>query len=70
MAKKQTKKTPSPKKHTGYKLEGNKVTRIKKACPRCGAGTFMANHKGRRYCGHCHYTEFDNKEAASDKKEA
>lgn len=30
----------------------------KKVCIRCGAGTFMAEHKDRFYCGKCHMTEF------------
>jgi ubiquitin-small subunit ribosomal protein S27Ae len=34
-----------------------------KACPKCGAGTFMAQHKERNYCGKCHYTEFQSKKA-------
>jgi small subunit ribosomal protein S27Ae len=28
-----------------YKVEDNKVTRIKRDCPRCGRGVFMAEHK-------------------------
>lgn len=27
-------------------------------CPRCGQGIFLAKHKGRLFCGKCHYTEF------------
>ncbi|HLC58899.1 MAG TPA: 30S ribosomal protein S27ae [archaeon] len=27
-------------------------------CPRCGSGTYMANHKDRFSCGKCHMTEF------------
>lgn len=27
-------------------------------CPRCGPGIFLAIHKGRLFCGKCHYTEF------------
>lgn len=52
------KKGKIPPKATAYKLEGSKITKIKKECPRCGAGTFMARHKDRSYCGRCHYTEF------------
>ena len=33
----------------------------KKSCPRCGPGTFLADHKTRLYCGTCHYTEFIGK---------
>ena len=28
------------------------------ACPKCGAGTFLAVHKDRNTCGKCSYTEF------------
>ena len=30
-----------------YKIEDNKIARLKKTCPRCGAGTYMADHKDR-----------------------
>jgi small subunit ribosomal protein S27Ae len=40
-----------------YKIENDKITRLKKTCPRCGAGTYMADHKDRISCGHCGYTE-------------
>jgi small subunit ribosomal protein S27Ae len=40
-----------------YKVDkGDKVTRIKKVCARCGEGTFMAKHFNRHYCGKCHAT--------------
>lgn len=41
-----------------YKLENNKVEKIKRECPRCGKGIFMADHKDRYSCGKCSYTEF------------
>ncbi len=28
-----------------------------KTCPRCGAGTFLAEHKNRTACGKCGYAE-------------
>ena len=28
-----------------------------KSCPKCGPGTFLANHKDRDACGKCGYTE-------------
>ena len=46
------------KKYAHYKIDGEKATRLKKHCPRCGAGVFLADHKTRLYCGKCHYTEF------------
>lgn len=40
-----------------YKLEGNKLVRTRKQCPKCGVGVFMAEHKDRRACGRCGYME-------------
>jgi len=51
---------PTSKKHTKYRVEGDKIIR-EKCCPRCGPGIFLANGKGRFYCGRCHYTEFEKK---------
>lgn len=28
-----------------------------RSCPKCGAGTFLAEHKDRRTCGKCNYME-------------
>ncbi len=44
-----------------YKVEGDKLKRLKRECPRCGKGTFMAEHKDRVTCGRCGYTEFKRK---------
>ncbi|MFB5599155.1 MAG: 30S ribosomal protein S27ae [Nitrososphaeraceae archaeon] len=44
-----------------YKLDGNKVKRIKKDCPRCGNGVFMAEHRDRNTCGKCGFTEFTHR---------
>ncbi|MDP9015976.1 MAG: 30S ribosomal protein S27ae, partial [Thermoproteota archaeon] len=30
-----------------YTIQGDKVTRTRRDCPRCGKGTFMAEHKNR-----------------------
>jgi small subunit ribosomal protein S27Ae len=51
-------------KYKYYKVEGGKVTRTLKSCPRCGPATFMSKHKDREYCGRCHYTVFTEKEKA------
>ena len=49
-----------------------KVTRLRKECPaECGAGTFMAMHFNRHYCGKCHLTymlENPGRDPALDKK--
>lgn len=44
-----------------YKLDENKVKRIKKDCPRCGNGVFMAEHRDRNTCGKCGFTEFTHR---------
>ncbi len=51
-----------------YKVDGNgKITRLRRACPACGAGTFMASHFDRQYCGKCGLTYmFDKDGGASD----
>jgi small subunit ribosomal protein S27Ae len=36
--------------------DAGKITRLRKECPQCGAGVFMANHFDRHYCGKCHLT--------------
>lgn len=54
MAKKKRKPKRSPKIYQFYK--NGKA--IKKTCPKCGPGVFMAEHKDRFTCGKCGYTEF------------
>ena len=40
-----------------YKVDGNgKITRLRKECPSCGPGVFMASHWDRQYCGKCGLT--------------
>ncbi len=51
-------KTPRIAKKDYYKLEGDKLTRARKHCPKCGPGVFMAEHGNRVSCGKCGYTEF------------
>jgi len=46
------------------KTKGDKIDRLKRLCPRCGPGTYMAAHrekdgKIRYYCGKCHMTEWE-----------
>ena len=40
-----------------YKIEGGKLIRLRKSCPRCGSGVFLAQHKNRASCGNCGYSE-------------
>jgi small subunit ribosomal protein S27Ae len=44
-----------------FKLEGEKLVRTRKHCPKCGPGVFMAEHPNRVSCGKCGYTEFKKK---------
>ena len=40
-----------------YKVEDKKAVRKNEQCPRCGAGTFLAQYKNRKYCGRCGYAQ-------------
>jgi small subunit ribosomal protein S27Ae len=40
-----------------YTTKGDQLTRTHKSCPKCGPGTFLAEHGNRRSCGHCGYSE-------------
>lgn len=58
-----TSNVPSKKKeqkgvYTLYKIENEKLTRLRPTCERCGSGYFMANHKDRYTCGHCGFTRY------------
>ena len=52
------KKGYSPSIKTYYKVDGEKITRTRKNCSRCGRGVFMSEHKDRHSCGRCGLTEF------------
>jgi small subunit ribosomal protein S27Ae len=43
---------------TYYKIDGEKVTLTKPACPKCGPGIHLGTHADRKSCGKCGYTEF------------
>lgn len=40
-----------------YAVEGDKIVRNRRFCPRCGPGVFLAEHENRYSCGNCKYTE-------------
>jgi ubiquitin-small subunit ribosomal protein S27Ae len=65
-APKPEKKTEKKKKENGintlYKIEGEKVTRLRPTCERCGPGYFMAKHQDRYTCGHCGFTRYKQSE--------
>ena len=46
------------KKREFFKVEGDRINRVRKHCPKCGPGVFIAEHKDRLSCGKCGYTEF------------
>ena len=41
-----------------FKVEGDRISRQRRHCPKCGDGVFLAEHKNRVSCGKCGYTEF------------
>jgi ubiquitin-small subunit ribosomal protein S27Ae len=47
--------------HAMYKVEGEKVSRARPTCERCGPGYFMADHHDRYTCGHCGFTRYKQK---------
>ena len=51
-------KGKSPQVWKFYKIEGGKLVRLRRECPRCGRGVFLAQHKDRLHCGRCGYSEF------------
>ena len=48
----------SPQIYNFYNVDDDKVTRLRKACPRCCKGTFLAEHSDRLSCGKCGYADF------------
>ena len=54
------KEVPSAKKDY-YQVKGDKIERVRRCCPKCGPGVFMAEHQDRTSCGRCGYTEFKKK---------
>ena len=67
-AAKKAEKGKKPKKHKEeagikamYKVEGEKFSRTRPTCERCGPGYFMADHHSRYTCGHCGLTRFKQK---------
>ena len=56
--KREKKKTQEKGVHAMYKIEGEKVSRTRPTCERCGPGYFMGDHKDRYTCGHCGFTRY------------
>ena len=51
------KKKKTSKTWKDYVVQGTKLERKNRFCPKCGVGFFMALHKNRVHCGKCGYTE-------------
>jgi small subunit ribosomal protein S27Ae len=45
-----------------FKVEGESLTRLRKECPRCGRGYFMAQHADRLTCGNCGFTVYNQRQ--------
>jgi small subunit ribosomal protein S27Ae len=41
-----------------YKIENDKIIRLRPTCERCGPGYFMADQGNRYTCGHCGFTRY------------
>ena len=54
-----------------YKVDGEKVIRLKQMCKVCPPGTFLAEHSDRLYCGRCRtaYTKVVDNKAKGGKGE-
>ncbi|MEM0367018.1 MAG: 30S ribosomal protein S27ae [Candidatus Nitrosocaldus sp.] len=53
-----------------YMVEDDRIKRVRRECPRCGRGVFMAEHSDRVTCGRCNYTEFKRKDREKEKEGA
>ena len=63
MAEKKTvKKKRTSQKWKLFKVEGGKLSRVNKQCPKCGKGVFLASHNDRLTCGTCGYMEVKSEE--------
>lgn len=52
---------PTSVKYKKYTVEGGKIVKKERSCPRCGPGIFLSISPKRAYCGRCHFTEFVKK---------
>ena len=59
--KKKRSERPRSKKWEAFKIEGNRLVRVKKICPKCGAGVYLAQHSDRESCGKCGYAQYNKK---------
>jgi small subunit ribosomal protein S27Ae len=59
---KKKEKKKQPKIYSYYKIEENRIKRLRPNCERCGHGYFMADHGDRYTCGHCGLTRYKQEE--------
>jgi small subunit ribosomal protein S27Ae len=59
---KAARKRVSPQVWKFFRVQGDKVIRLRHECPRCGRGAFLAEHADRSTCGRCGFTQFKRKE--------
>jgi small subunit ribosomal protein S27Ae len=52
-----------------WTMEGEKVSRTHRSCPKCGPAVFLAEHYDRLHCGHCGYTVFKRQEGQAQEQE-
>lgn len=55
------KKKKEARVYSYYKIEEDKLVRLRPFCERCGPGYFMADHGDRYTCGHCGFTRYKRK---------
>ncbi len=62
----EAKKAAKKKKRTlpHYKVDAEKIVRLRPFCERCGLGYFMADHGNRYACGHCGFTRYKHTETS------
>ena len=66
----EAKKESKHKVYKYYKVNGKTLERTREVCPKCGPGTFMANHKDRKTCGKCHFSKLNSAEAPKEEVKA
>jgi small subunit ribosomal protein S27Ae len=57
-AEEKTEKKKEKKVFSLYKIEDDKIIRLRPTCERCGVGYFMADHGNRYTCGRCGFTRY------------
>ena len=60
-AAKPAKSAPTDGAWAQYEVKGSELKHKLSSCPKCGAGHALAQHKDRKVCGTCNYTEFQKK---------